>query len=211
MRLHPNGARECRICTALAIRRRRGVDQTPGLVPSGVSIRHIKMWQTRRQRYGAAGRRADRMNPKPVLSEYCGYGHRYTPETTYLDKRGQRQCKTCWTRRQHAKSMTVTPGGVRVDLAVHDAYFRAERARLKRALAAAHPDKGGARTTFDTALKAYRRFMAQERVWYAAVRVAMPHERRPTTDQPTKGVTHHESTTTDRNSRGARAAARRAA
>ncbi len=46
---------------------------------------------------------------------HCPWGHRWTPETTYVTKRGSRQCKVCQGRlhrqwRQQTQAGRVPPG-----------------------------------------------------------------------------------------------------
>jgi hypothetical protein len=45
----------------------------------------------------AKGRRAKGKSHHYALKTHCPRGHEYTPENTYLDKRGSRNCRSCWS------------------------------------------------------------------------------------------------------------------
>lgn len=79
-------------------------EQVMGAIPEGLQLDHLC-------------RRRDCVNPhhlEPVtgkencrraMQDYCAHGHKWTDETTYIDKRGQRACIPCMresTRRWRA-------------------------------------------------------------------------------------------------------------
>lgn len=74
--------------------------------------------------------------------------------------------------RMRPRRVHVAKGRVFVD--AHDDYYRRQRARLRRALIAAHPDKGGAHVRFINAQKALARFVECEREWYGQLGLQPP-------------------------------------
>jgi hypothetical protein len=151
------------------------------------------MWATRKARYGSRGEATPRQ-----LSEYCGRGHRLTPDNLYwkANRHGTRvrQCKACHRayekhvgrvrRRLKRNGWHITRDGTRVLIAAHNAFYTRERAKLRATLMASHPDRGGSETAFREALRAYRKFEAREQKWYAAVGADVPRNAAAAAEQP---------------------------
>lgn len=71
------------------------------------------------------------------------------------------------------------PVTVRLDewvvfVSVHDAWHIRERARLKAAIVAAHPDHGGSRTALSEAMEHWTGFQQREWIWYRAHDITPP-------------------------------------
>lgn len=154
-------------------------------------------WGTRRAVYGEAGctaiGRARRIaalrawnaghggNPNRQKA-VCKHGHPFTPENTYAhhNRFGSliRSCRLClhrrscewrWRRRQQSRSRPLwadLPTG-RVNIAIHDAWFRREYGRRWQRLLAAHPDHGGTHMRFIREKRALDAFVDEQRQWYA--------------------------------------------
>lgn len=113
----------------------------------------------RKDRYGPTGLSVEglarvvettRRRVRP-LNAMCRWGHRYTPQNTYIDPtRKQRQCRACLTVRRHRRRWA------RLQQTKLDA--------LKKAMLAAHPDAGGTARRFIAARRRYLQAKARRQV-----------------------------------------------
>lgn len=185
------GQRRCRLCVNLSKQRRtraRAGCVGPVLVPSGSfrSLRMRQVWIARRERFGpnglspegraksaAALRRRLAEHGHPMAKKtHCVHGHRYEPGTVYINARGARECRVCRRR----PLFVMGQEGVRVDIRVHDAWYRLMARQLRRRMIAAHPDKTrrASSVQFQQARRAWERFLAKEAGWYASFHLRPP-------------------------------------
>ena len=132
-------------------------------IPHGLTPRQLGArisWAKRREKYGQNGLTADglrrlqastRRNGLALRQERCHRGHKLSGDNVCV-WRGGRKCKSCcriWY-------------GQRRQRRTHQAWASAEARRLKQAMLAAHPDRGGTSAAFVRARHAYERFRQQE-------------------------------------------------
>lgn len=158
------------------------------LVPAGLSVMQAaahRAWATRRQRYGdtgvpevtraqfAAALTGRRIAARP--GNECRHGHPLVGSNVLLNH-GTIRCRTCRraSQRRETRPAWITVAGGRISLDAHDAAVQRELGRLKAALLAAHPDKGGTSAKFVAAKRAYDTAVQRERAWYAAFHIAPP-------------------------------------
>lgn len=182
------GTLVCLTCKAARQRRHRAANNGAAIVPAGLSVMQAaahRAWATRRQRYGdvgvpaatraqfAAALTGQRIAARP--RNECRKGHPLVGENVLLND-GRVRCRICRraSQRRQTRPLWVTVHGGRISLEAHDATVQRELGRLKAALVAAHPDKGGTSSRFIAAKRAYDTCVARERAWYAAYGIAPP-------------------------------------
>jgi len=114
-----------------------------------------------------------------VRSGACKRGHDRTPFNTYRSG-AYAACHICRSLQKGTRPKWIEVAGARVSISSHDAFYVAERARLRAAVTAAHTDRVAGATTesFMEAHADLRAFDARESAWYASVGVPPPSRRR---------------------------------
>jgi len=192
---------DCRECQRLGENTRRGARlmakyAAMGIVADGsvLTLQQIgqRVRHARRRAAGiewcphARGRTQPPQCRKP-RSTQCKRGHAFTRQNTSYawSKRGTRiqVCRACrrlnWHRRRGrdvrpAWALPTSQPTARVSIAAHDRFHLREWRKLRDAMIAVHPDRGGTSAQFVQARRAFERFMSAEKKWYAAVNLPPP-------------------------------------
>lgn len=153
-------------------------------------------WATKRARYGETGvspdvsarlsqavtERVRRNGHHNSAKTTCKHGHPLTGDNVYTYRaangRWYRQCRACHRRLMGARPAWVAVDGCRVSISAHDRFYLREYRRLRAAMIAAHPDKGGTAAQFRKAQSRLAAFEEHEMSWYARAGVAVPQRRR---------------------------------
>lgn len=150
----------------------------------------LKACATKRERYGPRlmserGHRARVRALRAAFSAgghnngrktHCKHGHLFDAANTYRTADGRRHCRLCVKRRQGAtvRPTYVFDGGARINVTVHDRWYRKAWRHRQRQRIAAHPDTGGTARAFRCATEALQQFEQIEGAWYARFGLAPP-------------------------------------
>lgn len=158
---------------------------------SFLSAVRIASWNTRRERYGKAGRSPEKhaaVMAKMAAARraqrglrrqaFCKRGHSRRPEnikTIFHHGRWEIVCKVCARiRKKGNRPEWAQVDGVKVNVAIHDRHYLTTRSRLLARVIETHPDRGGRTVAAGKAIDALRAFEKRERKWYRALSLDPP-------------------------------------
>ncbi len=144
-----DGKRVCRKCNADRVagiyasetpdqrekRRQRAKDQAAREKDRALRAVYTASHKAEKQAYDKARRERIAGRPMgipPADRTNCPAGHAYTPENTYLNRGGCRQCRTCVLEWQKQKRLAETPSQREARLAAKRAYHAREDVKERR-------------------------------------------------------------------------------
>jgi hypothetical protein len=177
--------RRCRICIAEAnarwCRKKHPEQVTSTLLIPGKSVKHLKTWAVRRERYGDKGLspkgQASLISPRPYRKKnrLCRRRLHEMADDNVVIVHGGRRCAACLKQFGSNRPAWVEINSARISLVAHDKYYRQRYSSLRRVVLASHPDIGGTTRKFQTAQARFERFQKTETEWYKLTGWAPPH------------------------------------